>query len=193
MAFNVSSFQSTLTGGGARPSLFSFEITGNPAGGTSGGLADLNMLCSVSALPGLSVTPIERHYYGRVTKIPGDMVFADLTTTILNDEDFVARTQIEMWMASMNTHEGNRRTFSAGMGKEGGTGTLMQYGKTSEVDSSSGAVKKAGKLAQIVFTDCFPTTLGEITLSFDSVSEIEQFDVTWAYQYYTMTLPAEAT
>ena len=69
----------------------------------------------------------------------------------------------------------------------------MQYGKTSEVDSSSGAVKKAGKLAQIEFTDIFPPTLGEITLSFDSVSEIEQFDVTWAYQYYTMTLPAEAT
>ena len=127
MAFSVSKFQSALAGGGARPSLFAFSITGGPAG-TSGGLADVNMLCSVSALPGLSVTPIERHYYGRITKIPGDMVFADLTTTILNDENFKARSQIEKWMAAMNTHEENRREFDAGMGKEGATAKLKQYG-----------------------------------------------------------------
>ena len=46
----------------------------------------------------------------------------DVVMYKLNDEDFVVRTQIEMWMASMNTHEGNRRTFSAGMGSDGGTG-----------------------------------------------------------------------
>ena len=186
MAFSVSKFQSALAGGGARPSLFAFSITGGPAG-TSGGLADVNMLCSVSALPGLSVTPIERHYYGIVAKIPGDMVFADLTTTILNDENFKARSQIEKWMAAMNTHEENRREFDVGMGKEGATATLKQYGKgsTSGKDGTDNEV-----LALVEFTDCFPTTLGEVTLSYDSVSEIEQFDVTWAYQYYTMTLPS---
>ena len=180
MAFSVSTFQSVLSGGGARPSLFSFEVTG-AAAGTNGGLSDVNMLCSVSALPGLSVTPIERHYYGRITKIPGDMVFADLTTTILNDEDFKVRNQIEKWMASMNTHETNRRVFDNGMGKEGATAKLKQYGKDSEV--SEGAADNV--LYEVTFVDCFPTTLGEITLSYDSVSEIEQFDVTWAYQYFT--------
>ena len=58
MAFSVSTFQSVLSGGGARPSLFSFEVTG-AAAGTNGGLSDVNMLCSVSAHPVLSVTPIE--------------------------------------------------------------------------------------------------------------------------------------
>ena len=179
MPFQLSSFKSALSGGGARPSLFAFNIEGGPSGGTSGGLSDVQMLCSVSALPGLSVTPIERHYYGRITKIPGDMVFADLTTTILNDEDFKARSQIEKWMAFMNSHETNERSFSAGMGTEGGTAYLRQYSKTA--DTSSEEIENIHK---VKFVDCFPTTLGEITLSYDSVSEIQQYDVTWAYQYY---------
>ena len=179
MPFQLSSFKSALSGGGARPSLFAFNIEGGPSGGTSGGLSDVQMLCSVSALPGLSVTPIERHYYGRITKIPGDMVFADLTTTILNDEDFKARSQIEKWMAFMNSHEENLRSFSNGMGAEGGTAYLRQYSKSADTSADP-----TPTLYKVKFVDCFPTTLGEITLSYDSVSEIQQYDVTWAYQYY---------
>ena len=38
------------------------------------------------------------------------------------------------------------------------------------------------------FNDCWPTTISEIALSYDTASDIEQFDVTWAYNYYTMVL-----
>ena len=36
MAFNISTFQSALAGGGARPSLFQFDVTGNPTGNAAG-------------------------------------------------------------------------------------------------------------------------------------------------------------
>ena len=48
----------------------------------------------------------------------------------------------------------------------------------------SGSSVPSPTLYKVKFVDCFPTTLGEITLSYDSVSEIQQYDVTWAYQYY---------
>ena len=83
MAFSLSAFQTQLGKGGARPSLFSFSVTGL----TDSGLDNIGFLCNVSELPGVSITPIERQYYGRTVKIPGDMVFADLTTTIINDEN----------------------------------------------------------------------------------------------------------
>ena len=35
------------------------------------------------------------------------------------------------------------------------------------------------------FVDIWPTTLSEIALSYDTASDIEQFDVTWSYNYYT--------
>ena len=36
------------------------------------------------------------------------------------------------------------------------------------------------------FVDCWPTAISEIALSYDTASDIEQFDVTWAYNYYTL-------
>jgi hypothetical protein len=178
MAFAVSTFQSALAKGGARPSLFQFDVTGPPAGGSDGDLAgDVAFFCSVSELPGLSITPIEKQYFGRTVKIAGDMVFADLTTTIYSDESHAVRTQIEKWMAMMNTHESNRRGFAAGMGTEGATATLKQFGKSDVAASPT-------PIYTVTFTDIFPHTLGEIALSYDTASDIEQFDVTWGYQYW---------
>ena len=181
MAFSITTFQSHLSGGGARPSLFSFELSGPPSGGTAGGLGDVSFFCTVSELPGLTITPIERFYYGRTVKIPGDMVFADLTTTIINDEDMKARVQIEKWMAGMNSHETNVRAFSAHMGAEGATAKLHQYGKKPDSVSEQGTTPK---LTTIEFVGIFPSTLSEIALSYDTASDIEQYDVTWSYQYW---------
>jgi len=175
MAFSLSAFQTQMGSGGARPSLFSFSVTGL----TDSGLDDLSFMCNVSELPGLSITPIERQYYGRTVKIPGDMVFADLTTTIINDENMGLRTGIEKWMARMNSHEGNTRGFGA-WGKEGATGTLTQYGKSPTTVSADATTS----IYKVNFVGLFPQTLGEIALSYDSASEIEQFDVTWGYQYW---------
>jgi hypothetical protein len=175
MAFSLSTFQTQMGSGGARPSLFSFSVTGL----TDSGLDDLSFMCNVSELPGLSITPIERQYYGRTVKIPGDMVFADLTTTIINDENMGLRTGIEKWMARMNSHESNTRGFGA-WGKEGATGTLTQYGKSPTTVSADATTS----IYKVNFVGLFPQTLGEIALSYDSASEIEQFDVTWGYQYW---------
>ena len=35
------------------------------------------------------------------------------------------------------------------------------------------------------FEEIWPTAISEIALSYDTASDIEQFDVTWAYNYYT--------
>ena len=189
MAFNLSTFQGALASGGARPSLFSFDITGTAAGDTAN---RLSMLCNVAALPGVSITPIEKHYFGRVMKIPGDMVFADLTTTILMDDtqktDQTAlspRAVIEKWMSRLNTHEGNIRTAAASMATQNAVGTLTQYGKQS-------AAGTPAKIYEVQFTGLFPTTLSEVALSYDSVSEIAQFDCTWTYQYWQIVTPTAA-
>ena len=56
-----------------------------------------------------------------------------------------------------------------------GTVKLHQYGKD---DSGS-------PIHTVTFVDCWPSTVGEIALSYDTASDIEQFDVTWTYNYYT--------
>ena len=68
------------------PVYLNFSITATPTVAMS--LSMYTLYCNVSAFH-LDVTPIERQYFGRTVKIPGDIVFGDLTTTIINTEDLM--------------------------------------------------------------------------------------------------------
>ena len=165
----LSDFKGALAHGGARPSLFEMTVT-KPTG-VSGSFDNMATHCNVSAIPPLTVTPIERQYFGRTVKIPGDMVFGDLSTTIINSENYSLKKVIEDWMDNINSTGSNKGFSDSTSGY--GTVKLTQYAK-------------AGKsLLTWTFEDCWPQTVSEIALSYDTASDIEQFDVTWAYNYYT--------
>ena len=182
--FNVSKLKTALAKGGARPSLFQFEVTGAPLT-TPSSLTNIKYYCQVSALPPLTVTPIEKMYFGRTVKIPGDLVFGDLTTTIYQTEEGNERFSIESWMDDINGHVDNKSSLEAStanfMGKYSGTGKLSQYSK-------SGAVTAAATLSTVEFVDLWPQSVTEIALSYDTASDIEQFDVTWAYNHYELKI-----
>ena len=168
----IDSFKSALEYGGARPSLFEFSINAGTAAPAD--LSDMKLYCNVSALPPLTVTPIERQYFGRTVKIPGDMVFGDLSTTVIQTEAGTERAGIEAWMQKINSHVENVRDYDGQMGADWAEGQLTQYGKD------------AIPILTIKFIGLWPTTLAEIPLSYDTMSDIEQFDVTWAYQHYNI-------
>ena len=173
----LSSFKSALQYGGARSSLFNMTVyvpgtfEGTTMTGVGALLQTFHLQCNVSAIPPLTVTPIEKQYFGRTVKIPGDMVYGDLSTTIFNTEDYHIRNAIEKWMDKMNGHVSNK-----GFSNNTDWVTdleLIQYSKDGE------------SLMYYEFIDCWPQTLAEIPLSYDTASDIEQFDVTWAYNFYT--------
>ena len=168
----IDTFKSALVYGGARPSLFEFQINAGTA--APSGLDNIKLYCNVSALPPLTVTPIERQYFGRTVKIPGDMVFGDLSTTVIQTEAGTERAGIEAWMQKINSHVENVRTYDGQMGSDWAEGQLQQYDKAGT------------SILKVKFIGLWPTTIAEIPLSYDTMSDIEQFDVTWAYQYYTL-------
>ena len=168
-AGQLSSFKSALAHGGARPSLFDITVTA-PTFSPATSFTNMATHCNVSSIPPLTVTPIEKQYFGRTVKIPGDIVYGDLTTTVMNAEDYSVRNAIEKWMDKMNGHVSNK-----GFSNNTDWVTdleLIQYSKDGE------------SLMYYEFIDCWPQTLAEIPLSYDTASDIEQFDVTWAYNYY---------
>jgi len=176
--FNLSKFKGALIRGGARPSLFEFTVTGTPSDSAlDTELDNINSFCHVSALPPLTVSPIEKMYMGRTVKIPGDMVFGDLTTTIYQTQTGTERAALNTWMQEINGHASNVTTLSDGsfMGMYSGTIVLTQYDKEGK------------SLVEIEFVDAWPQSVSEIALSYDTASDIEQFDVTWAYQHYKVT------
>ena len=167
--FNVSKFKGALPGGGARPSLFEFGLSGLDT--TLTGMDNIKMYCHVSALPPLTVTPIEKMYFGRTVKIPGDIVYGDLSTTSYQTETGKGRIGIEAWMDKINGHISNKNDLDTKFAYYA-KGTLTQYSK----DKTT--------LSTVNFIDLWPQTVSEIALSYDTASDIEQFDVTWSYNYY---------
>ena len=170
----LSNFKTALEYGGARPSLFDIEVDlSSPSlmSGVAAGIGKIISHCNVSAIPPLTVTPIEKQYFGRTVKIPGDIVYGDLSTTIFNTEDQSVRNSIEKWMDHINSTVDND-----------GFADNSSWVTEAELTQYS---KDGFSLITYSFHDIWPTTLTEIALSYDTASDIEQFDVTWAYNYYT--------
>ena len=170
MAFELSGFKTALTHGGARPSLFQFVFTAAPTG-ISNSLESMNLFCNVTEIPPLTITPIERQYFGRTVKIPGEMTFGDLSTDIINTESFQVRNEIEAWMDLINGNVSNHYfTDSTSMY---GQATISHY-------------QKDGSLMKTYdFVDIWPTAVGEVALSYDTANDMETFNCTWSYNYYT--------
>ena len=130
MSFNISTFQAALGDQGARPNLFDMTITAPTAtgtGATSTTLTTFKTMCKTAQIPGSTIGVVEVQYFGRPVKMPGNRTFENLTTTIINDEDFVLRTTLETWMAFLNEHQKNTSGVT-GLNYTG-TLTLQQYNR----------------------------------------------------------------
>jgi hypothetical protein len=168
----ISDFKSALKLGGARPSLFEIKITASPSQVTIP--IDHFTKCFTSEIPGLTITPIEKQYFGRTIKFPGEMSFDTLSTTFYNSEEYDIRRALEDWTnvindpASNKGVSGNPQTYS-------GEIELIHYGK----DGTKGMT--------FTFKDCWPSEVGQIDLSYDTGGEMESFVVTWTYDYFETT------
>ena len=171
MANNLETFKGALKFGGARPSLFDINIAAPTFTGTTfTSLSKSQYQCEVSSIPGLTITPIEKQYFGRILKLPGELSFANLSTTFTNPEDFGIFTDMELWMNALNGQKSNLG-ISGKMQDWSGTVTLNQYGK-------DGTKNQTWK-----FIHCWPSTVSAIALDYDG-TDLETFDVTWEYSHY---------
>lgn len=162
MAFNINEFKNAMNFDGARPNLFEVRL---PVFDQK-----LAFTCKTAQIPGSTIGTVEIPYFGRVVKIAGNRTFPEWTVSILNDEDFLIRNQLEEWMARINSHEGN----VASENYEGYSfdGTVLQYAK-------SGSVIKG-----YTFVGMFPIDISPIELDWGANDTIEEYSVTFAYQYW---------
>ena len=184
-------FKSKLAGGGARPNLFEASINSFPtaiqdawdnSSEAEGGA--FKFLCKSTALPASNLGSIEIPFRGRTLKVAGDRTFDDWTVTIINDEDFRLRTAFERWsnvMSQLDDATGvtNPTSYMT-------DAFIQQLGRGPEVGAASNNGGNSSILRSYKFFDVFPVTVGEIALSYDTTDALEEFDVTFRYQYYTV-------
>lgn len=168
---SINSFKANFLGG-ARPGLYSVEMT-FPTGVTNGLRAaqKLQFMCKSAGLPGTNIGSIEVGYMARKIPIPGDREpFGDISLTIINDTDWIVREAFEKWHNLVNTHETNL-----------GIANIM----TLTTDFNMRQLNRDGTILKTYkLVSAFPTQVGDIGLSYDTTSQVEEFTVSIKYAYW---------
>lgn len=179
MAFNVEDFRSELRYDGARPNLFEVYLQ-FPAYVELGprSASASRFMCKTAALPGTTMGVVEVPYFGRQIKVAGNRTFAEWSVTIINDEDFLIRNAMERWHRGINENILNVRD----VGAVSTTGAASQsYGVNASVLHYS---KVGNVIKQYSFVGMFPSDIAQIDLDWGSNDTIEEYTVTFAYQYW---------
>ena len=162
MAFSVTDFKARgLPRGGYRPSLFEVQVPGRLG-------QDFNFLARTSNVPAMTVEQIVVPYFGRQIKIAGNRTYAEWTTTVMLEEDFSVRDQLEQWSMQINRGDTNIRAEVNEEYKE--DAQVLLYGKNGTV------------LRRYNLVGLWPQEVGTIELDWES-GEIGTYDVTWAFDF----------
>ena len=194
MAFQISQFQKALNNAGARSSLFDVSLTAGAVltkkddqGTKATDLAvDLTFTVRATTIPGLTVTPITTTYFGREIKVPGEMEFADWSVTVLNDNGSRVRRSIGKWMAMINAHKDNKmdpdfmKQVTGGVYPWTGTLQVKQY------------AKEGSLLHTYEMVNAWPTSMDPIDMNYDNTGTLQEFGVTWAFDYWKYVHNSEA-
>ena len=185
----VDDFKAKLRGGGARPNLFKATI--NYPGYANGDPELTSFLCEAAQLPGSTFGTIVVPFRGRQLKMAGDRTFDDWTVTIINDEDFKLRTAFERWSNVMSrlddaTGVTNPSSYMT-------DGYVQQLGRGASAATGTPSEGESSILRSYKFFDIFPATVGEIAVSYDTTDDLETFDVTFRYQYFTIGNSAQSS
>ena len=173
MAFNIAEFRSAMTGDGARPNLFSVALTFPTVASAPLASEKLTFMAHATSLPPSIVGVATQFYFGRQVKFAGDRQFPDWSLTIINDEDFIVRNAFEKWSDKLNSHTQNVRNEKAlSSTMYCADATVTQYGKT------------GNEIKKYKFVGMFPNTVDPIQVDWGSNDRIEEFNVTFSYQYW---------
>ena len=189
--FSVSKFRETL-GVGSRPNLFKVTVT--PPRSTGYDVTSFEYLCRSGSLPSASVGTIDIPMNGgRRLKMGGDRTFTEWTSTVLNDENFKLRSVMEKWQNDIvkTNYEitaslGNRSAAIGGQGDAAASTASATVGGlygTVEIFQlkEDGSANKGGSYRLV---NCWPSDISQIDLSYDTTDAVEDFTVTWTYDFF---------
>lgn len=174
MAFSVTDFI-TASGDGARPTLFAVQLNwpdGVPANGAN---VTAPLLIKSTSVPQMSLGQIEVPFMGRTVKVAGDRTFDDWETTIINDQAYFVRANLEAWNNAINGMRSNVQSVAP-----------LAYRSSAKVIQFD---RSGVPIREYQMVNIWPQTIASIDLDWETTDTIEEFSVTWSYDYFTATGP----
>ena len=167
---NINDFKAKLAGGGARNNQFKVTMPFPGYAQVGGEIEDLAFLCTATSIPAMTIGQVTVPFRGRQIKIAGDRSFATWSVTVLNDTNFKLRNAFERWQNGINN-----------MTDGEGLTNPVDYQVDVFVDQLD---RNGNTLKSYTLRGAFPTEIASIPLDYETNDAIEDFDVTFHYQYF---------
>ena len=188
---SITNFRDRLVGGGARPNMFEVNLT-LPSGLIPQGdfTQDIRFMIKAAEIPAAVIGNIPVPFRGRVLPVAGDRTFDPWTVTVINDAQFNIRDAMEQWSNLINDLQ-----FDVGDINPADYQTKAEVFQLSRQSQGSGG-QSAGKGGEIIqtlrtynFEGIYPTEVSAIALDYGATDQIEEFQVTFNYLFWTTDLP----
>ena len=181
---SIVDFKQKLTGGGARSNLFEVEIEYpteiNVTTGAEGPKEFGKFMIKAAEIPASNLGNIPVPFRGRVLPIAGDRTFDPWTVTIINDTNFRIREAMEVWSNSINDLQTSQGLINP-----------VDYQTSAKVKqlSRKGGVDPGAidVLREQRFEGIYPNVVSSIPLDYGATDQIEEFQVTFNYLFYSVT------
>ena len=173
---DITKFREKLNAGGVRSNLFEVQIPNIPGGGQDVS-EEIEFLVKAAEIPASNIGNIPVPFRGRVLPIAGDRTFDPWTVTIIND-DFKIRDKMERWSNFIN--ELVLANGSVDPASYQRNGIVKQLTREKGQDGNNMILR------QYNFIGIYPNTISEIPLDYGATDQIEEFQVTFNYLYYTV-------
>ena len=188
---SITNFRDRLVGGGARPNMFEVNITLPDQIAPSGDISqDMRFLVKAAEIPAANIGNIPVPFRGRVLPVAGDRTFDPWTVTVINDAQFNIRDAMEQWSNLINDLQ-----LDVGDINPADYQTKAEVFQLSRQSQGSGG-QSAGKGGEIIqtlrtynFEGIYPTEVSSIALDYGATDQIEEFQVTFNYLFWTTDLP----
>ena len=163
---SIDQFKAQLLGGGPRANRFRVFI---PRSGNK-----IEFLCQSAQIPAAQVGVVEQQFRGSVLKLAGDRTFEPWNVTIINDIEFSSRSALESWQRDIQEMDSGEGMTSLDY--------LVDRAFVEQLN------KDVSVLARYEFFNMFPTSIGAIDLSYETVDALETFDVEFQYSHWERVL-----
>ena len=191
---SITNFRDRLIGGGARPNMFEVNITlPEQVQGLGDIEQDMRFLVKAAEIPAANIGNIPVPFRGRVLPVAGDRTFDPWTVTVINDAQFNIRDAMEQWSNLINDLQ-----FDVGDINPADYQTKAEVFQLSRQSQGSGG-QSAGKGGEIIqtlrtynFEGIYPTEVSSIALDYGATDQVEEFQVTFNYLFWTSNLPGVA-
>ena len=181
---SIVDFKQKLTGGGARSNLFEVEIEYPieiAVDTSANGPKEFGkFMIKAAEIPASNLGNIPVPFRGRVLPIAGDRTFDPWTVTIINDTNFRIREAMEVWSNSINDLQTSQGLINPVDYQT--SAKVKQLSRQGGVDPGDITV-----LREYRFEGIYPNVVSEIALDYGATDQIEEFQVTFNYLFYSVT------